>query len=831
VIYAAGTGGVYLSVDGGESWSLQNKGLEFQSVGALSVGVNKAYGGSRGGGVFTSIIEDDYSLQWKSSEGPRPEIFNIQVAVDPTNSDVIYASSFPGGMFKTIDGGLTWEDKNFFLPSFEVVDPVRQGYYRFAFSSSDSNVLYFVVYGKGVYISKDGADSQMPLFGENNIMLGKPLTNIAVDPQDPDVIYVSSEEGVFISRDQGKNWSPLNDGLKTQNIRSLKLIEIETPPSIFNFENGDAPDWELSPGWTVEQEGEKYVLQGENHEWAIAGSENWEDYTFETAIKLQRGGVHVNFRTCDEGRYFFGYNEWELYLGKSINEWSTHLPLTSTDVQYPLNQWQDLKIELNGNNIQIYVNDNLEINYTDSDPITYGAIAFESLEDTNVKVDQVTVTHERSELNLYTSTNGYGVYKYDPREMKWKNLRRTIGTGWWTPWERRMYQFSSILFDPDIPGDVYLGHFPSGFFISHDNGKSWTDSSLGLGNDGIFSLTLHPHDSNIIWAGTYNGVVKSVDRGMTWQSKSDGIPPEQWPFAVVIDDIEPNIMYIATKNGQNKGLSHRNEVRGIVMKSIDGGENWFEIMDGLNERDEFYEIIIYPSNHEFLFLSSNSGVYLSRNAGISWKEINQGLTTSVNQVRDNVADNLCLTPSGDTLLLGLQGHGVWKMSLIDVIQTIGIDDVSAPLETEIDETISIDITLSHSFVYDSSSGVKRQIYVGLYDSDKGDWISGVSDTVGIEPHQQIDEETLTYTLDLTTLHQAGDYNLEARVYYQKDDKWYYNEQGYLNHFTIKTVQKTDPDPKGIPGYPLESIVLGLTIVLIAQWIYHQKNKHIHQSLY
>ena len=72
VIYTAGAGGVYLSVDGGESWSLQNMGLDFRSVGALSLGVNKIYAGSRGGGVFTSDIGEDYSLRWISTEGPRP---------------------------------------------------------------------------------------------------------------------------------------------------------------------------------------------------------------------------------------------------------------------------------------------------------------------------------------------------------------------------------------------------------------------------------------------------------------------------------------------------------------------------------------------------------------------------------------------------------------------------------------------------------------------------------------------------------------------------------------------------------------------------------------
>ena len=84
-----------------------------------------------------------------------------------------------------------------------------------------------------------------------------------------------------------------------------------------------------------------------------------------------------------------------------------------------------------------------------------------------------------------------------------------------------------------------------------------------------------------------------------------------------IDDIDLSVMYIATKNGKNKGLSHRNKVCGVVMKSTDGGENWFEIMNGLDDGDEFYKILIFPPNRDVLFVSSNSGVYISRDAGDS----------------------------------------------------------------------------------------------------------------------------------------------------------------------------------------------------------------------
>ena len=99
------------------------------------------------------------------------------------------------------------------------------------------------------------------------------------------------------------------------------------------------------------------------------------------------------------------------------------------------------------------------------------------------------------------------------------------------------------------------------------------------------------------------------------------------------------------------------------MKSIDGGEEWFEIMDGLDLRSEFYVLLVHPIKNNTLFLSTNKGVYMSKDAGNEWRPINDGLPTTFNQVRDNVAENLSFTSDYKYLLLTLVEYGIWKAEL------------------------------------------------------------------------------------------------------------------------------------------------------------------------
>lgn len=495
-------GGVWVSNDGGRNWKQENNGLGSTSMTSVKVKDDHIYAATQGSGVYAGVINSNGSITWDAARSNKPKalVQRIQVKVDPRNPNRIYASAYPGGLLRSDDSGKQWNDKNFLTPSIKVDDPTIQGYYSFDLNPQEPDTVWLGAYGKGMFVSLDGMDYDMFANGSDNIMKDKHVTAVAINPVNPQEIYVGSQEGIFRTRDSGRRWEILNTGLDNTDVRSLKL----------------------------------------------------------------------------------------------------------------------------------------------------------------------SLDKKSASVTAYAGIAGYGVYKLAQGSDRWQHLGRTLGIGWWGAWDRRMYQFSSIIFDPDVPGKVYLGHFPGGLFVSTDNGRTWKDSGLGLGNDGIFTMTMHPQDHNVLFAGTYNGVMKSEDKGRTWQMKSNGMPPEQWPYTVAIDSNNPKTMYVTTKNGQNKGFCFRNTFCGVVMKSIDGGETWSKIMNGLDDKSEFYTLLIYPDDHNILFLSTTKGVYTSKDAGRSWHDANNGLPTTYNWVRDNVAENLALTMDNKYLIYSIHHYGLWKADISSI---------------------------------------------------------------------------------------------------------------------------------------------------------------------
>ncbi len=143
-------------------------------------------------------------------------------------------------------------------------------------------------------------------------------------------------------------------------------------------------------------------------------------------------------------------------------------------------------------------------------------------------------------------------------------------------------------------------------YKSFDGGEAWSrieqNESQRIDNTAnIFSLAVHPLDSEIIYASTDRGIYKSIDGGFNWELKNNGLPyNETWK--IVINPFNSSILYstIPTK-------FEFNIWNGGVYKSVDGGENWLAFNNGLNQsnRDsEYVEIMLDPNNQDIIYIAN-----------------------------------------------------------------------------------------------------------------------------------------------------------------------------------------------------------------------------------
>jgi photosystem II stability/assembly factor-like uncharacterized protein len=156
---------------------------------AVAVGGTRLYVATLGGGVHTAVIKLDHTLLWQGSLGPMAEIHSIQLLGLP---GALYATSFPGGVFKSTDGGASWQEANFGLPGFTLPDPVRNGYYALAANPTTPDNLYLGIYGYGVYRSEDGAATWLPA----NTGLGNRYVYSLLVEENGDYIWAGTNDGV-----------------------------------------------------------------------------------------------------------------------------------------------------------------------------------------------------------------------------------------------------------------------------------------------------------------------------------------------------------------------------------------------------------------------------------------------------------------------------------------------------------------------------------------------------------------------------------------------------------------------------------------------------------
>ncbi|MBI5555294.1 MAG: IPT/TIG domain-containing protein [Elusimicrobia bacterium] len=217
----------------------------------------------------------------------------------------------------------------------------------------------------------------------------------------------------------------------------------------------------------------------------------------------------------------------------------------------------------------------------------------------------------------------------------------------------------------------------------------WTKTG-SVSQKRIVDLLLNPADSHIMYAATMGeGVFKSTDQGATWTAKNAGLSatPDaygytSWSFlfmyAAVIDPSSPDTIYAGSYQGG-------------VLKTVNGGESWFQVNNGLGSAPSVYSLALDP-NSGTLYAGADTGLYRSVNGGGFWSVIDSNLFAAAIAVDPRNSNNV---------YVGTMGSGIYKSA------NAGISFIASNTGLNALNVYSIAVLDSATLVIGTNSGLYR----------------------------------------------------------------------------------------------------------------------------
>ena len=697
IIYAvAASGGIFKSPDKGITWNQIFENEYTQSMGDMAIAEtdkNTLYiGTGEPNGGQGSVTYDGYGV-FKSTDGGstwlQSGLINAggigRVEVDPTNADRVFVAAMGNlfstnpqrGVYRTNDGGLSWENVLFINDSTGAID--------LCINPTNPNIIYAAMWERvrgpyhrtyggpssGLFRSSDGGDTWEQL--SNGLPSGS-LGRFAVDisKSNPDILYVSIAktngffEDVYRTSDGGDTWTDLNSGISGSSY-TWWFSKIQVHPNL--------PDV-------------VWVEDFQMHR-STDGGQNWATVS----------GLHVDqhalYAHPMESNFVVIGNDGGVYLsedGTLSNKFVTVIPMTqfyTCEVNY-----QDPSQRFGGTQDNGTVRTLTGENY-DWDRI-YGGDGF------IVRVDPTDSRY------MYAASQRGGFGRSTNGGQNFSGARPASGEryNWKTPY----------ILDPNDPKIMYLGSHR--VYKSTNRAASWTRISDDLTNGDpgswnyatITTLAASPVNGNNIYAGTDDGNVwVNTDAGASkdWTKISDNLPV-RWVSSLAADPFDANTAYVGFS-----GLRYF-DYEPHLFRTTDLGATWEDISANLPDVP-LNNITIDPDNQGTYYVASDNGVFVSYDAGISWEILGNGLPSVP------VLD-LNLHAPTRTLLAATFGRSQYLINLKAGAGTGGIEQAVNELKTYPNPAIS-EVTISFSLssaqngkllMYDMSGKVVKTIYEGEF---------------------------------------------------------------------------------------------------------------------
>lgn len=627
------------------------------------------------------------------------------IAVDPTNSSVIYVGAATGGVWKTTNKGTSWTamtDGQCGLAMGAIaIDPVNTSIVYAG--TGEENFSIDSYEGCGILRSSDGGATWTQLgasvFAAGGGASGT-IAKILIDPGTAGsttgtTLYVASSLGLFTSSDGGTTWTKRLSGTFTD------LVADPTDPNTLyagQYGNGVYKTSNKGSVWTkvaaTPTDGGRVSL-------AIAPSSPSVVYL---AIAAQSTGAFLGlYRSVDAGQTWPGVSSasedckkqcWydmsiavsptspaKVYFSGFQVQESTDSGATFHVISSAIHVDQHTLVFDPQSSSTIYVGCDGGIFTTTDDGVTWGTL------NTNLAISQfypgisVSTTNANAVIGgtqdngttEWSGSSGWpsvqggdGEYTaYDPISGQ-TYLTFTSGSNTLGPQRREknstsfFYKNSGIntadrsewvlplVMDPGNPKVLYYGTYR--LYRTANSGDSWTSISSDLtrlGSGGLNTIAVAPSDSNTIYVGSADGNVEvTTNLGTTWTATT-GLPTAAIT-RITVDPLDARTAWVTLS-----GYGH-----GHVYKTTTGGSSWTNV--SLDLPDMPVNAIVRQRGSHEIDIGTDIGVFSLVDGATSWTPLAAGMPNTV--VSDLVYDG----PRG-RLIAATHGRGMFSLSVTTAV--------------------------------------------------------------------------------------------------------------------------------------------------------------------
>lgn len=645
------------------------------------------------------------------------------ITMDPNQSTTLWVGTgennnqrsvgYGDGVYKSVDGGKSWKHmglKNSEHISKIIVDP------------RNSDIIYVAAYGplwseggdRGIYKSTDGGTNweRIHYISENS-----GAADLVMDPGNPDILYTSvhqrrrhvftyigggPESAIYKTIDGGKTWKAANSGLPEGKMGRIGLaispadanvvyaiVEAEGSASGFFRSNNKGATW---------QKQSKYVTSGNYYQEIICDPHNVNKvFSMNTWLHHTENGGKTFVPTGEPNKHVDNHciwinpnntNHWIVGCDGGIYETYDHAKTWEYKANLPITQFYKVSIDYDSPFYNVF--GGTQDNNSQAGPsrtinnagilnsdwyITVGGDGYETQVDpTNPNI-------------IYAQWQYGGLIRYDRKSGERIGIKPQPGKG------EAAYRWNwdaPLLISPHNPKTLFF--CANKVFKTEDRGNSWQTISPDLtqqidrnqlkvmgtiqspdvvmknksttiyGN--IVAFDQSPIDSNLLYAGTDDGLIQiSQDGGSSWTKKDafPDVPENTYVNMIWASQHDANTVYAAFNNHK------RGDFKPYLLKSTNRGQSWTALQGNLPERGTVYSIAEDHVDPKLLFAGTEFGCFVSVEGGQKWVQLKAGLPTIC--IRD-----MAIQKRENDLVLGTFGRGFYILDDYSALRNLNQED-------------------------------------------------------------------------------------------------------------------------------------------------------------